>query len=46
MILNVLHLLFMLVHEFIEAVLSGTTGQDALLQSLEQLVGLVELDRD
>ena len=41
--LDVLHPLSMLVHELIEAVLSRTVGRYALFQSLERLVGLVEL---
>ena len=42
--LNVLHPLSMLVHELIEAVLGRTTGRHTLFQTLERLVGLVELD--
>ena len=42
---NVLHVLSMLMHELIQAVLSRMVGRHMLLQSLEQLVGLVELDR-
>ena len=38
--LNVLHLLAMLMHEFVEVVLSGTTNCDMLLWSLERLVSL------
>ena len=45
MSLDVLHPLSMLMHELIEAVLSRTTSRDTLLQSLEQLIHLVELDR-
>ena len=41
--LNVLHPLSMLVHELIESVLSRVVGGHALFQSLERLVGLVEL---
>ena len=43
---NVLHPLPMLIREPVEPIISGTTGQDTLLQSLEQLIGLIELDRD
>ena len=43
--LNFLHLLPMLVHELIEAVLCRTTSRNVLFQSLERLVRLVELDR-
>ena len=42
--LDVLHLLSMLVHELIEVVLGRTVGRHTLFQTLEQLVGLVELD--
>ena len=45
MCLNVFCALSMLVHELVKAVLGGTVGVHPLLQSLEQLVGLVELDR-
>ena len=34
----------MLMHELVQVVLSGTIGGHLLFQSLEQLVGLVELD--
>ena len=43
--LDVLHLLPMLVHELIVAVLGRTTSGNVLFQSLERLVRLVELDR-
>ena len=43
--LNVLHALFMLVHELVQMVLGRTVGRHPLFQSLERLVGLVELDR-
>ena len=42
--LDVFHALSMFVHELIEAVLSRTTGRHMLFQTLERLVGLVELD--
>ena len=44
MCLDVLHALYMLMHELIEVVLSGVIGGHTLFQSLEQLVGLVKLD--
>ena len=43
MSLNILHPLPMLVHELVEKVLGRTTGREALFQSLERLVHLVEL---
>ena len=43
--LNVLHPLSMLMHELVEAVLCGMVGRHPLFQSLEQWVGLVELER-
>ena len=43
--LDVFHPLSMLVHELIKAVLSRMIGGQALFQSLERLVGLVELSR-
>ena len=43
--LDVLRPLPMLMHELIEAVLCRTTSRNALSQSLERLVRLVELDR-
>ena len=45
MSLDVFHSLPMLVHELVEVVLSRTTSREALFQSLERLVCLVELDR-
>ena len=42
--LDVLHLLSMLMHELIEAVLGRMASRHTLFQTLEQLVGLVELD--
>ena len=42
--LNVLHLLSMLMHELIEVVLGRTAGRHTLFQTLERLVGLVELE--
>ena len=42
--LDVLHPLPMLMHELIEAVLCRTSTRHTLFQTLERLVGLVELD--
>ena len=44
MSLDVFHPLPMLVHELVEMVLRRTTNREALFQTLERLVGLVELD--
>ena len=45
MSLNVFHPLPMLVHELVETGFGRTTSREALIQSLEQLVRLVELNR-
>ena len=45
MSLNVFHPLPMLVHELIKVVLGRTTSRETLFQSLERLVGLVELEK-
>ena len=44
MCFDVLHPLSMLVHELVEMVLGGTIAGHTLFQTLERLVGLVELE--